>query len=182
MRWEDQLVDLFEDLEQQAQDLHAAERAPELADRRRAEYRGVTLASRLMASVGRELVLEVPGVGPVSGVLQRLAQGWCLVRGSGQEWVLPLDAVDLLTGLSTRSVPEVAWPRVASLGLGAALRRLGEQHLPCVLHLRSGARHEGTLARVGADFVELDLDAGRTVLVAFSALAAVQSRGEEVPA
>ncbi len=181
MRWEDQLVDLFEDLEQQAQDLHAVERAPELADRSRAEYRGVTLSSRLMASVGCELVLEVSGVGPVAGVLQRVAQGWCLVRGSGQEWVLALAAVELLGGLSPRSVPEVAWPRVASLGLGAALRRLGEQHLPCVLHLRSGVRHEGRLARVGADFVELDLDVGRTVLVGFAALAAAQSRDEAGP-
>ena len=181
MRWEEQLVDLFEDLEQQAQHLYAAERAPELADRSRTEYRAVTLASRLMASVGHEVSLDVLGVGPVAGVLQRVAQGWCLLRGSGQDWVLTLDAVDTVIGLSSRSVPEVAWPRVAALGLGAALRRLGEERLPSVLHLRSGSRHEGTLGRVGADFVELGLDSGRTVLVSFSALAAAQSRDETGP-
>ena len=43
---------LFDDLEQQAESLYAEERDLELADRTRAEYSAVTLASRLMASLG----------------------------------------------------------------------------------------------------------------------------------
>ena len=46
----------------------------------------------------------------------------------------------------------------------------------CVVHLGDGSAHEAVLRRVGADFVEATVGEGRTVLVAFGALAAVQSR------
>jgi hypothetical protein len=71
----------------------------------------------------------------------------------------------------------VAWPTAARLGLGAALRRLADEAEPCSLHLTDGRRHDGSVLRVGADFVELTTgDAGRVVLVAFEQVAAVQSR------
>lgn len=178
MGWEEQLLDLFEDLESQAEVLYGAERAPEVADRSRAEYRAVTLASRFMASLDQDLVVHVAGVGPVAGSLERVGDGWVLLRGAGQDWAVPLDAVHSVLGVSPRSVPEVAWPRVAGLGLGSFLRRLAEEEQPCVLHLRTGGRHEGTLLRVGGDFVELlegESGAARC-LVPFSALAAAQSR------
>ena len=86
-------------------------------------------------------------------------------------------AVAALHGASDRSVPELAWPTSARLGLGAALRRLADEAEPCSLHLTDGHRHDGTVLRVGADFVELTTgEAGRVVLVAFDHLAAVQSR------
>src|SRR3954469_14221868 len=86
--WEEELFAYLDDLEGQAAGLYDAERAPEIADRSRGEYRTVSLASRLMASVDRELTLELAGVGPVSGRLARVADGWCLVKGPGQEWVV----------------------------------------------------------------------------------------------
>ncbi len=89
-----------------------------------------------------------------------------------------LDAVAAVQGGSDRAVPELAWPPVARLGLGAALRRLADAAEPCSLHLTDGQRHDGTLRRVGADFVELASgEAGRLVLVALDHVAAVQSRG-----
>ena len=153
MGWEEHLFALFDDLEQQAEALFDAERDLELADRSRAEYHHVSLASRLMASLDREVVLHLVGGGTVAGTLARVGTGWCLVRGA-QDWVVRTAAVLVVGGASERSVPEVAWPAVTRLGLGSALRR------------------------VGADFVEAGLgeDAGRGVLVAFTALAAVQSR------
>ncbi len=178
MGWEEQLLDLFDELESRAETLYDAERAPEVADRSRAEYRAVTLASRFMASLDDPVVVHVAGVGPVAGTVERVADGWVLLHGAAQDWAVPLGAVQSVTGLSPRSVPEVAWPRVASLGLGAFLRRLAEEEQPCVLHLRAGGRHEGTLTRVGADFVELreGQDGGRRCLVPLGALAAAQSR------
>ena len=177
MAWEEHLVDLFEDLEHQAQALADAERGPELADRSRAEYRGVTLASRLMASVGRDVVLRVEGVGRLEGRVQRVGAGWGLLSGSaGHDWLLALPALTRVAGASPRSVPEVAWPRVAGLGLGAALRRLAEEEQHCLVHLRDGDRLDGVLQRVGVDFAEVLDPAGRLTLVAFDALAAVQSR------
>jgi hypothetical protein len=176
MSWEEELFAVLDDLEQQAEALYAAERDADLADRSRAAYREVTLASRLMASVGADVRLDVAGVGAVSGTLDRVAAGWCLVRGVGQDWVVALPAVGVVHGAAQRSVPEVAWSPVARLGLGSALRRLADVGERCVLHLVDGASYDAVPRRVGADFVEATVGAGRTVLVPFAALAAVQSR------
>lgn len=183
MTWEAELFAFLDDLEQQAEAAYDAERAVELADRSRAEYHHVSLASRLMASVGAELVLDLRGTGPVSGVLERVGAGWCLLRGSAadraQDWVVRTDAVLRVRGASDRSVPEVAWSPATRLGLGSALRRVADAGEPCVLRLVDGSRHEVLLRRVGADFVEVtagEAGAGRLELVPFAALAAVQRR------
>ena len=176
MGWEEELFALLDDLEQQAEALYHGERAAELADRSRAAYHEVTLASRLMASTGLEVAVDLRGVGLVSGTLARVGTGWFLLRGPAQDWVVSVDAVQVLHGGSARSLPEVAWPAVARLGLGSALRRLADAAERCVLHVVDGGRHEAVLVRVGRDFVETRTTQGRTVLVALSALAAVQSR------
>jgi hypothetical protein len=176
MSWEEEVFALLDDLEQQAEAAYAAERDAELADRSRAAYREVTLASRLMASVGAEVRLDVTGVGPVSGTLERVGDGWCLVAGPAQDWVVALDAVGSVAGAAERSVPEVAWSPVARLGLGSALRRIADAGERCVLHLADGTTYDGSLRRIGADFVEVAVGEGRLVLVAFPSLAAVQSR------
>jgi hypothetical protein len=180
MGWEEDLFALFDDLEGQAEALYDAERDPELADRSRAEYRQVTLASRLMATVEQPVTLDILGVGAVSGVLVRVAGDWCLLSGgaaaAAPDWIVPLAAVSRVSGASERSVPEVAWSPLTKLSLGSALRRVSESGERCVLHLVDGSRHDGTLRRVGRDFVEL-VDAGdRLTLVPFAVLGAVQSR------
>ena len=176
MDWDERLFALLDEIEGQAEALYDADREAELADRGRAEYAAVTLASRLMASLGEEVALEVAGVGRVEGALQRVGAEWCLVGGTAGDWVVPLGSIVAATGTSARSVPEVAWSPLARLGLGSALRRLAEAEVRCVVHGRDGTRHEGTVSRVGADFVELVGTAGRAALVPFAGLAAVQSR------
>src|SRR3954470_18519348 len=116
MAWDEELFAFLDDLEGQAAALYAAERAPELAERSRAEYQSVSLASRLMASTDRDVTLEVHGVGAISGRLTRVATGWCLLRGSGQDWVVPLEAVVAVHGGSDRAVPEVARPGRGRVG------------------------------------------------------------------
>jgi hypothetical protein len=111
----------------------------------------------------------------VPGRLERVAAGWCVLRGPAQDWVVLLGAVETVRGASARSVPEVAWPAVTRLGIGSALRRLSDARERCVLHLVSGAREEGVPVRVGADFVEVRQADDRVALVGFGALAAVQS-------
>lgn len=176
MTWEDDLFSLLDDLEQQAEALYDQERGADLADRSRSEYAAVTLASRLMASVDAEVALDVRGVGRVAGVLQRVGPDWCLVSGSGQDWVLRTGAVDLVRGASDRSVPEVAWSPVARLGLASALRRIADAGERCLVHTVAGAAYELVLVRVGADFVEARGADGRPVLVPYEGLAAVQRR------
>ncbi|WP_134742172.1 hypothetical protein [Nocardioides sp. 503] len=176
MAWEDELFEVLDDLEQQAAALYDAERAPELADRSRAEYQQVTLAARLMASLDRALTVDVRGPGLLTGSLRRVAAGWCLLGGPGQDWLVSLAAVTAVTGASERAVPEVAWSPVSRLPIASPLRRLADAGERCVIHTLDARRHEGTLARVGRDFVEVVQPSGRTVLVGFAALAAVQSR------
>lgn len=176
MSWEEQLFSVLEDLEQQAEAVYDAERELDLADRSRSEYAQVTLASRLMASVDTDLDLEVHRVGRVSGNLQRVGTGWCLLHGSRQDWIVRTGAITAVHGASARSVPEVAWSPVTRLGLGSALRRLADAGERCLLHLADGARLEMMLTRVGNDFVEGTDEGGRTRLVSFSGLSAVQSR------
>jgi len=159
MTWDEQLFSLLDDLEQQAEGVFAAERDLEVAERAQAEYAVVTLASRLMASVGREVVLDVEGVGPVAGILRRVADGWSLVAGPRGEWLVRTAAVASVRGLSERSVPVEAWPASARLGLGSALRRIASSGQSCRLLLRDGSAHTVRLARVGADFVEARVDA-----------------------
>jgi hypothetical protein len=175
--WEDELFGLFDDLESQASASFALEREAELADRRRAEYQQVALAARLMASVDREVTLDVAGVGAVGGVLERVATGWLLLRGRGQDWVVREAAVAAVRGASERAVPVVAWPVAARLGIGSALRRLADAGERCVFHGTAGQRWDGVAQRVGADFVEVAVgDPAQVVLVPFAMLAAVQSR------
>lgn len=176
MSWEHQLFALFDDLEGQAVAAWEADREAELADRARTEYGAVTLASRLMASRGRELALDLPHVGRVEGRLARVGEGWCLLGAHGQDWIVPLGAVSAVHGASERSVPAVAWSPVDRLGLRAALRRLADAGARCLLHLADGTRHEAYVERVGADFLEAREVAGSATLVPYAALVAVQSR------
>ena len=177
MAWEEELFALLDDLEQQAEALYDAERDAELADRSRAEYQQVTLASRLMASVDREVRLEVTGVGAV----ERRAR-------AGRRRVVRAARAGARTGSSAcRPSPRCTAPPTARCrrspghrspgsALGSALRRLADAGERCVLHLRDGSRHDAVLRRVGADFVEVDRRRGPHRAGRLRALAAVQSR------
>ena len=177
MSWETDLFELFDDLEQQADGMFQVEREVEVADRTRAEYASVSLASRLMATVGSEVVLRVQGIGVLQGTLQRVAADWCLLSAAtGQEWIVRLAAIDQVRGAAERSVPELAWSPVTRLSFGSALRHVSEKHAACLIALTDGGRHEAHLARVGQDFVEAVIGRDSTVLFPFTGIAAVQER------
>ncbi len=179
MSWEHELFALFDDLEGQAAAAWEVDREAELADRARTEYAAVTLASRLMASRGQSVTIDLPHVGRLAGRLERVGDDWCLVSGQGQDWIVPVRRIVGVQGASPRSVPEVAWSPIDRLGLRAALRRLSDAQARCLVHLVDGTRHEAYVGRVGADFLECR--AGTTtgdipLLVPYDALVAVQSR------
>jgi hypothetical protein len=178
MSWEHDLFAMLDDLEGQAAAAWEADREAELADRARTEYGTVTLASRLMASRGRDVSLDLPHVGRLEGRLARVGEEWCLITGAGQDWIVPLRSVTGVHGASERSVPDVAWSPVDRLGLRAALRRLADAEARCLLHLADGTRHEAYVLRVGADFLEGRSTSGEVVLVPYAGLVAVQSRDD----
>ena len=174
--WDDKLFAVFDDLEQQADALFDAERDLELGDLARAEYAEVTLASRLMAAVDREVALDVAGVGRLEGRLTRVSAEWVMISAGSAEWVVALGAVAAAEVDTDRAVPELAWSAVSRrLGLRSALRRLADSHEECVVHVRDGSRYQGTVARVGQDFFEVRTSASRTQLVSLAAVAGVQS-------
>lgn len=166
----------LDDLEGQAEALYADERDVELIDRSRAEYATVTLVGRLMASVGQAVEIEVRGVGPICGTLDRVAQTWCLISGHGQEWFVPRQSIAAVVGASSRAKPEVAWSPLTRLSLGSALRRIADAGDRCLVHTLDGDRHEVVLSRVGADFVEAATDRRQSLLLVLDAVAAIQRR------
>ena len=185
MSWADALCGIFDDLEQQAEGLHLAERDADVADRSVGEYAKVNMASRLHASVGAPLTMTVSGVGRLHGILVRVGLDWCLLRGetAGQEWIVRLAALTDVRGASGRAVTEPARTVLTRLALGSALRGVVDSGTTTTLLLVDGAAARGSLLRVGADFVEIcedgseDLARGRgrpTVLHPFTALAAVR--------
>ena len=176
MTWESGLFDLFDDLEAQAQAAFEVDREADLADRARAEYAGVDLLSRLMASVGNELALDLVSLGRVEGVLKRVGAGWCLVRGAGEDWIVPQRHIISVQGAADRSGPQIAWSPVDKLGLRSAFRRVCEAGEPVILHLVDGSTHEAGLLRVGADFFEAECLNKRALLVPYDAVVAVRSR------
>lgn len=182
MRWEERILDLFEDLEQQAEGLALAERDALVAEQGRAEYAEVDLTARLHASLGTRLLLDVAGEGALDATLLRVGDGWCLLAAGRHEWIVVLSAISSVRGLVDRGVPSPARPLTARLGLASALRGVAEERDEVVLHRVDGALVRGPLGRVGADFVEVvaasdtGVDAAAYVeVVPFWAVAAVRS-------
>jgi small nuclear ribonucleoprotein (snRNP)-like protein len=177
MRWED----LFADLEQQWDALAEGERQAEIAERTRAEFAQLTLVDRLRGSEGREVRVRTRGDQDVEGRLGRVGADFLLLVLPRCECVLPLSAVSAVTGLGDASVPESAAGAVrARLGLGSVLRRVAADRSQVSVVTAGGAMLNGSLQRVGSDFVEMAvhepgdaLEAARSrrlTLVPFAAL------------
>jgi hypothetical protein len=182
------LADVLVDLEQQADGLALERRDAEVAELARAEYAQVDLIARLHASVGDQVVIGLPGVRQdgreprLEGRLRRVGAGWCLLDDGRSEWLLRVAALVVLEGLAVRGAALEGRPLTARLGLGSALRRVAETRAEAVVHLCDGRLLVGTLARVGADFLDLRSvgeqgapAVARSTTVPFSALAAVRT-------
>jgi hypothetical protein len=166
VRWEERLLQEFDDLEQQAEGLHLAEREAVVAELSVSGYAEVELVSRLHASVGCVVHLVLRGGGSVDGALTRAGRDWVLVGQDRAETVVPTAAVLRARGVSERSVPEAVRGVSAKLGLGSALRQLAAEREGVAVQLVDGSICRGRLRRVGGDFVELAGENGQVELVA----------------
>jgi hypothetical protein len=177
--WEERLLGLLDDLEQQAEGLALTSRDAEVEELARAEYAEVGLASRFHASAGLVVQLTVRGVGPVRGRLARVGSGWCLVtpeEHAGQAWVVALSAVVAVRGLSDRAVAEAARPVVARLGLGSVLRGLAAEGEVAIFRTVDGGLCQGRVLRVGSDFAEVAAESGGVEVLPFAGLAVIGRR------
>lgn len=152
MRWES----LFADLEAELEAAEANELDLELRDRARSEIARLRLLDRLTGALGHDLTAYVDGAGSLHGRLLRCGPDWLLLGELGREVLVPYAAVLGITGLGRRSAEPGSEGAVgARLGLTYALRGLARGRLPCAVVVRDGSAANGTVDRVGADFVEV---------------------------
>ena len=176
VRWEERLLEVFDDLEQEAEGLALQARDAVAAERARELYSEVDLASRLHGSVGAVVELLVPGAGPVQGRLVRAGRDWCLVAdgATGHEWVVNLSGLLCVRGLASRAAAERVRPVTSRLGIASALRRLAAEPEPVVVTRSDGVVRRGRLLRVGSDFVELAAETGGSEVLPVGALAVLR--------
>jgi hypothetical protein len=158
VRWEA----LFADLDAQWDAIEAAELAAEIADRGRREVGYLRLIDRLRPSVGHRLRVEIAGLGPVErgsvgGRLVGLGVDWLLVQDDASvETLVPLWSVLTIRGLTGQSAHPGHEGRVgARMDLRYALRRVARDRSECRIVLTDGRAVNGTVDRVGADFVDI---------------------------
>ena len=174
MHWEERLLAVFDDLEQQAEGLALGARDAEVAELGRSEYAAVDLASRLHGALGSPVRLTVTGAGTLTGRVARVGSDWLLLESEPHEWLVRLDALADVRGLGERAVDARHRATTARLGFGSALRGVAEERDAVVVHRQDGTTLRGVPRRVGADFVELAETEGGTVVVAFTAVTGVR--------
>jgi hypothetical protein len=175
---------LFADLEAQADALAAAERAAEVDERARIELGAVSWRRRLQAALGAPVQLRCTGGAQLRGRVGRVGPDWTLIDDGGREALVALAAVLGVAGLSRYADVEETSPVASKLSLRSALRGVARDR--SVVRIRligADAALDGTIDRVGADFVDLaEHAAGEprrrgevrgTVLVPVSAIAVV---------
>lgn len=182
MPWDERLIALFDDLEQQAEGLALSARDAGAAELGRSEYARVGLADRLHGSLGRRLELSVAGVGRLRATLLRPGLDWCLVTDGTHEWLVRMAALSRVGRLGEQARDVQHRPLAARLGFGSALRGVSDEAVPVLVHLLDGSTARGLVRRVGADFVEIaaerddgGLDSGGgPVALPFAGVAAVR--------
>ena len=152
---------LFADLEMQWEAAEAAEFDLEVADRSRREAAYLRLVDRMRPAVGHRVhcTLRAGGAQPivVAGRLAALGADWFLVEEAvAREVLVPMSSLTSVTGLGSMSAqPGHEGPLAARFDLRFVLRQLVRDRAPCVVQLVDGTSVTGTVARVGADFVEV---------------------------
>ena len=156
--WEQRLLAVFDDLEQQAEGLALAERDARVADLVRAGYGELELHARLHGAVGADVDLSLGRAGQVRGTVVRVGADWLLLDDGSHEWLVRSAALQEVRGLPDRALDEAARAVTARLGLGSVLRSLAADAAPVLLHRTGGDVVRARLRRVGADFVEIEPD------------------------
>lgn len=151
MRWER----LFDDLEAQVAAAEAEELTAEVAERVRIEHGRVPLVARWRAAAGLAVTVGCDGERFAGTVVRVAADAAVLAEATGGQTLLPLAAVDWVTGLSRAAVTGDPGPVAAGVGLRTLLRAAARDRLPVRARLRGGSVVTGTIDTVGADWIEL---------------------------
>ncbi len=153
MRWQQ----LFADLEARFVAEQEAVEHGDASSRARHEIGALRLTDRLGGALGSPVVLHCRGAARVSGVLAEVGSDWLLlVDEQGRECLVAMSAVMAVGGLGRRSTKaHDSGPVRARLDLRRALRGLARDRAGVHVVLDDGTALDGTIDRVGADYVEL---------------------------
>ena len=157
---------IFEDLEGRLEHHEQEELRAVSEDLARAERAQLTLADRLRGAGERELTVHIGADLRLSGVVQEVGAEWVALREtrSAQRAVVPLAAIGIVEGLSSRARPAESTLR-SPLGLGSVLREIARDRSVVRLETSAGAVL-GRIAAVGADTLEvLSLPTGESASV-----------------
>jgi hypothetical protein len=173
----DRALDGFlDDLERQAEGLHLADRAVEVAELRIAQYAEIELAARLHASAGRRVRVSTVDGWSFQGDLICAGTDWIVVDEGPRSWAVTMSSLVTVSGLGDAMLPTDARPISARLGVGSVLRRRAETGESGAIRVAGGRILQGSVTRVGSDFLELDLESREATVVPFRALVAVELR------
>jgi hypothetical protein len=153
MRW----AGLFDDLEAQASALERAARASEVDERTRIEAGRVPLTDRIRPAVGSAVRITTVGGWLATGMLRRVSTDWVLVEElGGREVVVMVGALISLGGVRRMSAAPDSLTVVESrLGVRHLLRGIARDRSPVRIHARDGTVIDGTMDRLGSDYVEV---------------------------
>jgi len=154
MRWQQ----LFTDLESRFDDLASEAEDEEMPTRERLAQGETSAVERLRGAIGIRIRV-VTGVSRLAGELLQVGPDWLLLEESpGRELLVPIRSVTGVEGLLART-------GTATTGIGGrldlrfALRGLARDRSPLGVFTTGGTEVNGTIDRVGADYVEVALHA-----------------------
>jgi hypothetical protein len=153
VRWDG----LFADLEAQAGALDTGQRAAEIEERARTELGRIRLQDRLRPATGTAVRVRCRGALAVAGTVSRVGAEWLLLDEGGNREALVVTAMLIsVSGLGRLSAaPDTEGVVESRLGLRHALRGIVRDRSAAAMHLVDGTTADGTIDRIGADFVEI---------------------------
>jgi len=163
MRWDR----LFADLEGEADHLSRVERdalVAELTD----ETWGKTTWLELL---GGSVVLDVRGIGHVTGELAGVHDRLLRLRGDAGDRLIATSAVVEVVQSGHRGAPPTRID--AALGWASALRRLRDADEVIRMDLGDGREIVGRIDAIGQDFVRVEVASGRRRIVVLDAIAVI---------
>lgn len=148
---------IFLDFELQLEARRAQEVAFEAKEVMQSESSKLMQIDRLAAQLDRSVLIEVAGGMRWEGVMESFGSGWVQLHTHSENILVPVSAVTWWEGGNRFASQDTGEVR-RKLTFNFALRALSTSRIPArVFHIDGGSTSEGTLERVGMDFVEMSM-------------------------
>lgn len=129
----------------------------EAQDVRRVEYGKLLFSDRLAGQLGRTLRVSTGDSLQWEGSLESVGRGWIQLQSFSENILIPQNSINWWEGGTVFSSVD-ARSVARSLSLGYAFRALAAARIPVrIFHQFGSSTTEGTVERVGLDFLEIAL-------------------------